>query len=144
MDETTPSGKAPAQKVALATLPKGPGPNPGTDYTGLSSFGYDTNGELLICQMSSVGGHLYKLSRTGTPASQMPATLSETGVFSSLATLAPSTGSIAYEVNTALWSDGAKKARWFAVPDGETIGYVASGEWTFPNGSVFVKHFELP
>ncbi len=142
MDET--NGLAPAGKVALATLPDGPGPKSGNNYLGLSAFGYDTQGELLMCQMSSVGGHLYHLARTGAPAAQMPLTLSETGVFSSVADLTPSTGFVAYDVNTPLWSDGAHKTRWMAIPDGQTIGYASSGEWTFPNGSVFVKHFELP
>jgi uncharacterized repeat protein (TIGR03806 family) len=142
MDET--HGLAPAGKVALATLPDGPGPKSGANYLGLSAFGYDTHGELLMCQMSSVAGHLYKLARSGAPTAQMPLTLSETGVFSNLADLTPSTGFTAYDVNTPLWSDGAHKARWMAIPDGEAIGYASSGEWTFPNGSVFVKHFELP
>ena len=58
---------------------------------------------------------------------------------------------IPYDVNTPLWSDGAVKRRWIAVPnDGppyttnETIGFAATGEWTFPRGTVLVKHFDLP
>ena len=49
-----------------------------------------------------------------------------------------------YQVNVPLWSDGAHKQRWFAVPSDGTIGYTPTGEWTFPDGTVFVKHFELP
>ena len=144
LDESTHTATTPATKVPLATLPKGPGPNSGGDYTGLSSFGYDTHGELLLCQLSSTGGQLYRLSSTGPEAKQMPLTLSATGVFSDLATLTPAPGFVAYDVNTPLWSDGAHKQRWFAVPDGATIGYQPTGEWAFPDGSVFVKHFELP
>lgn len=79
-----------------------------------------------------------------------PALLSQTGAFTSAATLSPSPGLLAYNVNAALWSDGAEKMRWIAVPnDGppfttnEQIRFSADGPWTFPAGTVFVKHFEL-
>jgi len=144
LDESTLTANTPATKVPLATLPKGPGPNSGSDYTGLSSFGYDTHGELLLCQLSSTGGQLYRLSSTGPQAHQMPLTLSATGVFSDLATLTPAAGFVSYDVNTPLWSDGAHKQRWFAVPSGTTVDFAPTGEWTFPEGSVFVKNFELP
>ncbi len=140
LDEST----TPAGKVLLAVMPKGAGPNSGNDYLGLSSFGYDTQGELLLCQMSSVGGRIYRLGRTGPPSRQMPLTLSETGVFSNPVTLATAPGFLAYEVISPLWSDGARKRRWFAIPSGTKIGYRPLGDWTFPQGSVFVKHFELP
>jgi uncharacterized repeat protein (TIGR03806 family) len=77
-----------------------------------------------------------------TPAG-LPARLSETGLFASLVDLTPSTGVIPYEVNAPLWSDGARKLRWIAVPGGATIGFRPKGEWTFPAGTVFVKHFEI-
>ena len=79
-----------------------------------------------------------------------PAVLSATGAFSDLATLTPATGVIPFVVNSPLWSDGAIKTRWFAVPnDGppylpdEQIGFAPIGEWSFPDGTVFIKHFEL-
>jgi len=86
--------------------------------------------------------------RNGTFA--FPAVLSATGAFSNLSTLTPSTGLIPFTVNSPLWSDAAIKTRWIAVPnDGppytsdEQITFVPVGEWAFPNGTVFVKHFEL-
>jgi hypothetical protein len=86
--------------------------------------------------------------RNGTFA--FPAVLSATGAFSNLSTLTPATGLIPFTVNSPLWSDAAIKSRWIAVPnDGppytsdEQIGFVPVGEWGFPNGTVFVKHFEL-
>jgi uncharacterized repeat protein (TIGR03806 family) len=72
-----------------------------------------------------------------------PRLLSQTGVFASLADLRPNPGLIPYDVNTPLWSDGALKRRWVALPPGSRIGFAADGEWTFPGGTVFVKHFEL-
>ena len=79
-----------------------------------------------------------------------PPLLSETGAFSDLGTLTPSTGLIPFAVNSPLWTDGALKSRWIAVPnDGppytsnEQISFAPVGEWGFPNGTVFIKHFEL-
>jgi uncharacterized repeat protein (TIGR03806 family) len=83
--------------------------------------------------------------------SNPPALLSETGAFSDLATLTPAPGVIPFTVNAPLWSDAAAKKRWIALPnDGthntpqEKIGFDPEGPWSFPAGTVFIKHFELP
>jgi uncharacterized repeat protein (TIGR03806 family) len=73
-----------------------------------------------------------------------PGRLSETGVFASVVELKPSPGVLPYDVNAPLWSDGAVKRRWMALPPGQRIGFAAKGEWHFPPGTVFIKHFELP
>jgi uncharacterized repeat protein (TIGR03806 family) len=82
--------------------------------------------------------------------SPMPALLSQTGAFNDLPTLAPATGLVQYGMNVPFWSDGALKQRWFAVPyDGgalrpaQQIQFSADGNWSFPAGTVFVKHFDL-
>ena len=64
-------------------MPKGTGPNSGTDYTGLSSFGTDADGEIYFCQMSSIGGRIYTLQRGGPPPPThvLPKLLSQTGAF---------------------------------------------------------------
>jgi uncharacterized repeat protein (TIGR03806 family) len=142
MDETT----TPIKKTVLCVMPKGDGPNSGSDYTGLSSFGLDANGEIYLCQMSSIGGKIFRLQRGGPPppSHPMPKLLSQTGAFSDLESLTPAEALIPYSVNSPLWSDGAVKARWMALPAGSKIIFSAKGEWTFPNGTVFVKNFSLP
>ena len=142
LDETT----TPFKKTLLCVMPKGTGPNAGTDYTGLSSFGTDAAGEIYLCQMSSIGGHIYKLQRGGPPppVKTLPKLLSQTGAFTDLKKLAPADALIPYTVNSPLWSDGAVKSRWIVVPTNTVIGFAANGEWTFPAGTVFVKHFDLP
>ena len=99
LDESTHTATTPAGKVVLATLPKGPGPNSGNDYTGLSSFGFDQNGELLLCQLSSTGGQIFKLQRGGATGQPLPATLSATGVFSNTAAMTPGSKVIPYALN---------------------------------------------
>jgi uncharacterized repeat protein (TIGR03806 family) len=74
---------------------------------------------------------------------ELPALLSQTGVFRSLADLAPNPGIVPYDVNAPLWSDGAAKRRWLALPGDARIDFSPKGEWKFPAGTVFVKHFEL-
>jgi hypothetical protein len=86
MDETT----TPVKKNVLCVMPKGTGPNSGSDYTGLSSFGVDAGRRIYFCQMSSIGGRIYKLQRGGPPppSHPLPKLLSQTGVFTDLAQLA--------------------------------------------------------
>jgi uncharacterized repeat protein (TIGR03806 family) len=96
------------------------------------------------------GGAPYGLPGREAAAVKMPPTpegaprlLSQTGVFASLPDLRPAPGLVPYEVNAPLWSDGAAKRRWLA-PGRGPIRFAPTGEWTFPAGTVFVKHFELP
>jgi uncharacterized repeat protein (TIGR03806 family) len=69
--------------------------------------------------------------------------LSQTGVFRSLADLTPAPGLVPYDVNTPLWSEGARKRRWLGLPPGDAITFAPTGEWSFPAGTVVVKHFDL-
>jgi uncharacterized repeat protein (TIGR03806 family) len=121
---------------------------PGTDYTGLSSFARDSNNEIYALQMGA-NGKIWKLARAG-PSINAPALLSQTGAFANTTNFTPNSALIPYSVNSPLWSDGALKIRWMAVPnDGtpystsEQIRFTPTGEWSFPTGTVFVKHFEL-
>jgi uncharacterized repeat protein (TIGR03806 family) len=92
----------------------------------------------------------------------MPALLSATGCVDPLDPTRPAAGMIPYTVASPLWSDGAAKQRYFALPDGETIHvkncdvepetcappeeggtYEDEGDWDFPVGSVLMKTFSL-
>lgn len=55
----------------------------------------------------------------------------------------PTGSMIPYEINVPFWSDGADKERWMALPDGTTITVETDGSWTFPIGTVLMKHFRL-
>ena len=85
-----------------------------------------------------------------TFAGGIPATLSMTGVFSNTPAMGPTSGLIPYSPNTPLWSDGAVKTRYIAVPNNggaitsdEQIGFSPTNYWSFPAGTVFVKTFQL-
>ena len=72
-----------------------------------------------------------------------PTTLSATGFFSNVPNLTPAAGLIEYDVQSPLWSDGAEKKRWIALPGNEKIEFHADSLWDFPVGTALVKHFEL-
>ena len=114
----------------------------GSVALGQGPYGLDTR--------APIGSYLNNVMPPANGAGTFPPVLSATGAFSNLNTLTPSTGLIPFTVNSPLWSDGAAKTRWVAVPnDGppytpnEQITFQPTGEWSFPNGTVFVKHFEL-
>jgi len=118
--------------------------------TGVSGIDVSTDGETLYVIYYNIG-QIYKLKSVGVPNPQPPALLSATGVFSDLATLTPAPGLIPVEPASPLWSDASSKHRWIAIPNdgvrntaGEKIVFSQNDEWSFPVGSVFVKHFELP
>ena len=110
--------------------------------TGIAGFGYDPrNGDVLAVHHDS--GKILRLQYSSGVPDNLPPTLSETGIFSDLTSLTPNTGIYGYDVNVPLWSDGAIKQRWFSIPAGQKIHFDSEGNWTFPTGSVWIKHFDL-
>lgn len=134
----------PAQQELIATIVS----EQSRSLVGIASTG---SGEVIVATHL---GELFRLAsrepidRSGT----LPQKLSETGIFKDLATLTPAEGIIPYEINSPLWSDGAEKRRWMAIPgDGtdpspksDRIIFSKDDRWSFPVGSTFIKHFELP
>ncbi|MEX2173963.1 MAG: PQQ-dependent sugar dehydrogenase, partial [Pirellulaceae bacterium] len=116
----------------------------------ISGFGLDSRGELLVSDHrgGGDGGYYYlePMPATAQPAS-FPRKLSESGLFADVARHAMQPGVIPYSVNSPLWSDGAHKERFLAIPhqDGadRRIGYAAKGSWNFPDETVLVKSFAL-
>ncbi len=107
------------------------------------SLGEDEAGEVYAASQPGII-YRFEAANASNAGAAMPATLSATGLFSNLAQLTPSPGVIDYEINSPFWSDGARKQRWLVVPGGATIGFAADGAWSFPLGTITVKHFELP
>ncbi len=135
--------------VELLTILPGHG-----SASGPSMIGQDAHGEVFFLKLELVEtgkGGIYKLARSEPVIPEPPTRLSQTGVFADVTTLSPAPGVIPYRVNAPHWSDGAVQKRWVVLPnDGshdspaEKIGFRPNREWTFPPGTVFVKHLELP
>ncbi|MCW1925141.1 Ig-like domain-containing protein [Luteolibacter arcticus] len=119
---------------------------------GIANFCTDSTGEIYMPMVNGTdqpGGTIFKLTTAGV-ANEPPALLSQTGVFSNLATLTTAPGVVPYNVANPLWSDAAAKKRWIILPNNgvhdsaaEKIVFSEEGNWTFPAGTVFVKHFEV-
>jgi uncharacterized repeat protein (TIGR03806 family) len=111
----------------------------------LVAFGERPDGELVLLDYQ---GTLHRLERNPAAgdtagAGKFPRRLSQTGLFADTARHVVAPGVVPYEVNSPLWSDGAIKHRYLAVPPGAKIGYRPRDAWSFPDGSVLVKTFEL-
>ena len=113
------------------------------------------NGDILITVMPNYEtpeqpGKILRLKQKGA-VPEPPSKLSDLGAFTDLTSLTPAPGILPYSVNSPLWSDRALKQRWISIPndgsfDGtdEQIRFNSTEDWTFPEGTVFIKHFELP
>lgn len=72
-----------------------------------------------------------------------PARLSCTGLYRDPAAKALSDGVRAYTPGVELWSDGATKQRWIALPAGAQIDTTNPDEWRFPVGTKVWKEFSI-
>ena len=106
-------------------------------------FRETSNGDLLVIDE---GSGIYRIEKTpeGTTSPPFPRKLSETGLFASTKDQTPAPGLVPYEVNSPLWSDGATKQRFMAIPGSEPAEMTAIHGWNFPEGAVMVKTFSLP
>jgi uncharacterized repeat protein (TIGR03806 family) len=73
----------------------------------------------------------------------LPRRLSETGCFEATDPTRALPALIPYAVNVPLWSDGAEKERWLALPDAGRITVQPDGDWELPPGTVLIKTFRL-
>ena len=145
------SDTIPTVEVLLSNF--GPEPIDLAPSSTISGVHFLSNGDILISVIAwpfLEGGKLLHLrQRDAVP--DPPARLSDLNVFTNLETMEVRGGIIPYKVNSPLWSDHAVKKRWMAIPnDGEfdqpeeQIDFSSEDDWGFPEGTVFIKHFELP
>lgn len=110
----------------------------------ISAFGVDpSNGDILFCNLSSgaIKRLTYGSDSSGTP---LPPSLADTGAFADLQSLEPTQNITPYDINVPFWSDNARKQRWFALTKtGSTVGFNRTNHYAFPEGAMWVKHFDL-
>ncbi|HEU0011577.1 MAG TPA: PQQ-dependent sugar dehydrogenase, partial [Verrucomicrobiae bacterium] len=112
------------------------------------SFTEDLDGELLVLDYR---GGLYALAPNAAPPANaaFPRRLSETGLFSDVAKLAPAPGVVAYQPAAEMWSDYASAERHLGVP-GTNVIVTADGRqtiagkmWDWPSNTVFTRTLTL-
>ncbi|MCB0283629.1 MAG: PQQ-dependent sugar dehydrogenase [Calditrichaeota bacterium] len=108
----------------------------------ISSFGEDESGEVYVV---GYDGKIYKITVQSDPqtATEIPDSLSKSGLYKDILTRELSPGLIPYDVNSPLWSDGAQKERILALPDTTKISFEMDTPWTFPDNSIIIKNFLL-
>ena len=114
----------------------------------ISGFGTDSHGELLFADYVGNGeGGIYTLVPSPPPekvVTPFPQKLSESGLFRSVKGHIVEPALIPYQVNSPLWSDGAEKFRFIAMPgESPQIEIPEKRGWSFPNETVLVKSFSL-
>lgn len=106
-------------------------------------FAEDADGEVYGVALNQ--GSIYKLvdADTSGGGAPFPDRLSKTGCADPNEPSKPASGVIPYAPNAQLWSDGAGKDRWMALPDGKTIDVKDDGDFVFPVGTVLGKTFTV-
>jgi uncharacterized repeat protein (TIGR03806 family) len=117
------------------------------------AFGVDNQERFYIIDFMGKIHRLVKARVASVNPPKFPHKLSETGLFTSTQNHIPAEGLIPYSVNSPLWSDGAKKERFLALPGKSQIEFEkvvypqpAPGAplgWLFPPDTVLVKTFSL-
>lgn len=111
----------------------------------------------LLAGLAVAGGVVVGLDAAGAPradaapaapravvawsAGAPPPTLAATGLFADAATRRLAAGVRAYTPQYPLWTDGARKARWIALPPGASIDATDPAAWSFPVGTRLWKEF---
>jgi uncharacterized repeat protein (TIGR03806 family) len=109
----------------------------------VTSFSYGPNNEAYVVRyrQGEAGPALYKIAPPEEPNREFPEKLSDTGCLQPSNPKLPAAGVVEYPIVAPLWSDGAEKKRFFAIPDNQAITVDDSGDLRFPEGTVMIKHF---
>ncbi len=108
--------------------------------TGLAivSFAEPLDGEVHLLDYD--GGRFHKVIAAPADPANMPTSLAATGC---LDRAGATPHLVPYDVNAPLWSDGASKRRWMALPPGGKITVAGDGDFQLPAGSTLVKEFSV-
>jgi uncharacterized repeat protein (TIGR03806 family) len=107
----------------------------------LVSFAQGNDGEIYTVEISGVISKLAPAPKLAPD--HFPQLLSATGCVDPDDATKPASGLIPYDVNSPLWSDGADKERFLAIPDDKTITINPDQDWDLPIGSVAMKTFSV-
>lgn len=96
---------------------------------------------LALCAASASAQAPASVNAAAILAERPPLTLAEYRFFRDAGAREPNARVTPYDLNTALYSDGALKFRYVYIPQGQTARYDAEGVFEFPVGTVLIKTF---
>lgn len=101
---------------------------------------------IFACSQQRKPAEIKEVSLSGaSKASKWPEKLSSWELFElPMSKLKPAEGVFPYDINSALFSDYAYKARFIKLPKDSAMGYQPSATLDFPVGSVLIKNFYYP
>ncbi|HZH44966.1 MAG TPA: c-type cytochrome domain-containing protein [Lysobacter sp.] len=79
----------------------------------------------------------------GASQAPLPQQLHDTGLYARSAPQQVAPGVLGYTPQYPLWSDGASKRRWIALPRGRAIDATRPERWEFPRGTRLWKEFAV-
>lgn len=94
---------------------------------------------IAVAGLSLLLHHVIAQASTNAP----PPRLRDTGLFAGDTVNEVSAGILAFSPQYPLWSDGAKKRRWIALPPGTFIDAARADAWEFPRGTRLWKEFSV-
>jgi len=107
-----------------------------------TGFNEDDAGELYA--LALVENAMHKLVPSpGAPVDTFPDRLSKTACVDPSDPKKVASGLVPFGVNAQLWSDGATKDRFVALPDNAKITVKPDGDFDLPIGSVVMKSFKI-
>jgi putative heme-binding domain-containing protein len=117
------------------------------------AFGEDNDGELLLMDYDDGTIHRLVPNESDGPRPEFPRTLSDTGLFASVADHTPAPGVIPFSINAEQWSDHATAERWLALPGDSSItwhpapvpvpGTIMQRRLVFPADAVLIKTISI-
>jgi putative heme-binding domain-containing protein len=119
------------------------------------AFGEDRDGELYFLDYDDGTLHTIERNDGGGRNADFPTTLSQTGLFASVAQHAPAPGVIPFAIASRQWHDGATEEHWLALPGVSSVTLHAAGKpvpglvfWHsfrmhFPKDAVLVRTLSL-
>ena len=163
VDKAPPSGGSSGSGGSAGSGGSGSGGSAGSDAGSGGSGPGDAGADAYVRTM---GGPFGLEQRPAKQTCKAPADpdkpidkLSATGCVDAMDPKKPAPSTIPYDVASPLWSDGAAKLRYLAVPDGALIHVKDcmrepaacqaggttddDGHWELPVGTVLVKHFQF-
>jgi uncharacterized repeat protein (TIGR03806 family) len=108
-----------------------------------STYFTDREGEIYGLNGHSETPRVHKIVPDRTAPTAIPQLLSQTGCVDPANPAQVLPVAIPFEVAAPLWSDGAAKRRWLALPNGKRINIAPDGDFGFPPGTVLLKEFSF-